>query len=165
MNLYTISRGLTEAESLLEEAQEQGLSQEELDRLFATLNALSLEKNEKLGQLGRLILNLESDAAAVKAEEMRLAEKRKRIEARVEILKSWLGRFVGYGQKWSDGVLSYSWRKSKAVEVVDESALPADYMTKKVTFTPDKKAIKEAIEKGQEVAGARVVERDNLQIK
>jgi len=62
--------------------------------------------------------------------------------------------------------LKFSTRKSKQVEVnIDPNDLPKEFKTVKVTETPDKNAIKKAIEQGQEVTGCRIVENINLQIK
>ena len=47
----------------------------------------------------------------------------------------------------------------------DEKALPADFVVETVTTKPDKTAIKKAIQSGQEVSGASLVENRNLQIK
>lgn len=65
----------------------------------------------------------------------------------------------------SDGLFKASFRKSTAVSVFDESQIPAEFMREKISYTPDKTAIKKAIESGQEVAGAKIEERQNLQIK
>ena len=46
-----------------------------------------------------------------------------------------------------------------------EKALPADFVVETVTTKPDKTAIKKAIQSGQEVSGASLVENRNLQIK
>ena len=56
-------------------------------------------------------------------------------------------------------------RKSTHVQIDDEGALPPDFVTTTVTTKPDKTAIKKAIQAGQAVAGAVLVENQNLQIK
>ena len=52
-----------------------------------------------------------------------------------------------------------------AAQIDDEGALPSDFVTTTVTTKPDKTAIKKAIQAGQAVAGAVLVENQNLQIK
>ena len=52
-----------------------------------------------------------------------------------------------------------------AAQIDDEGALPPDFVTTTVTTKPDKTAIKKAIQAGQAVAGAVLVENQNLQIK
>ena len=58
-----------------------------------------------------------------------------------------------------------SFRKSIQVQIDDEAALPADYVTTTVTTKPDKTAIKKAIQAGEDVTGASLVENRNIQIK
>ncbi|OSI16537.1 hypothetical protein BWD09_07180 [Neisseria dentiae] len=65
----------------------------------------------------------------------------------------------------SDGLFKASFRKSTAVAVFDEAQIPAEFMREKISYTPDKTAIKKAIESGREVAGAKLETRQNLQIK
>jgi hypothetical protein len=59
----------------------------------------------------------------------------------------------------------FSIRRSEAVEVDLLEALPANYVTEKTTKSADKIAIKEAIKRGENITGARVIENFNLQIK
>lgn len=63
------------------------------------------------------------------------------------------------------GLTTITTRKSKAVEVEDINSLPNEYKTIKVTEAADKKAIKEAIERGTEIKGCSIVENKNLRIK
>ena len=48
---------------------------------------------------------------------------------------------------------------------IDEKALPADFVVETVTTKPDKTAIKKAIQAGEDVTGASLVENRNIQIK
>ena len=65
-----------------------------------------------------------------------------------------------------DGVQSViSFRRSEQTVIDNESELPAEYIVTKITTVPDKTKIKNAIKAGQEVAGARLVEKRNIQIK
>lgn len=58
-----------------------------------------------------------------------------------------------------------SFRRSAAVTVFDEAALPAEYVAEKISKTPDKAAIKAAIKSGIEVPGAALVDNLSVQIK
>ena len=62
-------------------------------------------------------------------------------------------------------VTKIGFRKSTQVQIDDEGALPPDFVTTTVTTKPDKTAIKKAIQAGQAIAGAVLVENQNLQIK
>jgi len=81
-------------------------------------------------------------------------------------LKNNLLNAVNLFGNFEAGFLKFSTRKSKQVEVnIDPNDLPKEFKTVKVTETPDKNAIKKAIEQGQDVTGCRIVENINLQIK
>lgn len=58
-----------------------------------------------------------------------------------------------------------SFRKSESTVIDDEALLPREYVVEKVTYSPDKAAIKAAIKAGQEVPGARIETKRNIQIK
>lgn len=58
-----------------------------------------------------------------------------------------------------------SYRKSEAVEITNENALPKEFIKEKITTAPDKTAIKEALKNWQEVPWASIITKQNLQIK
>ena len=60
--------------------------------------------------------------------------------------------------------LKVNFRKSESVEV-NEEIIDKKWCREKITYTPDKKAIKEAIEQGVEVVGASISYNQNLTIK
>jgi hypothetical protein len=61
--------------------------------------------------------------------------------------------------------LKISFRKSESVEIDNEAEIPAQFLKEKIAYTIDKTAIKEAIKKGEVVAGARLQVNQNIQIK
>ena len=61
--------------------------------------------------------------------------------------------------------MKVSLRKSVQTIIDDVDALPKQYKTVKVETTPDKTAIKKAIQEGEIVEGAHLEEKNNLQIK
>jgi hypothetical protein len=58
-----------------------------------------------------------------------------------------------------------SLRRSESVEVDIVEALPSEFINIKNVVTADKVAIKEAIKRGENITGARLIENFNLQIK
>jgi hypothetical protein len=71
-----------------------------------------------------------------------------------------------YGiEKVTSPTLNLSFRKSESVEVDLVEALSNDFKITKTTVTADKTAIKKAIKQGENITGARLVEKLNLQIK
>ncbi|MEA5416461.1 siphovirus Gp157 family protein [Synechococcus sp. BA-132 BA5] len=55
-------------------------------------------------------------------------------------------------------------RKSQAVEIDDEDALPSEWLALKTTSQPDKAAIKEALKAGQLIPGAQLISRRSWRI-
>ena len=131
------------------------------------LDALETERNAKLEGVALYIKSLEAEAEAMKAEEKALAERRAVREKKAERLRRYLAdstQALG-DTKLETPRVSLSFRKSEAVVIEDQAALPVEYIKVKMTETPDKTAIKKAIKSGATVEGAALVENKNLQIK
>ena len=128
------------------------------------LNELQMEKQDKIESVALWIKNLSADAIAYKAEKDAFAEREKAALKKIESLKNWLS-WALEGQKFSTWRCAVTFRKSEAVEIEDETLLPPELKTEKITYSPNKTAIKEAIKAGNEVAGCKLVERMNPTIK
>jgi hypothetical protein len=61
--------------------------------------------------------------------------------------------------------MKVSLRKSVQTIIDDLDQVPKQYKTVKVETTPDKTAIKKAIQEGEIIKGAHLEEKNNLQIK
>ena len=137
-----------------------------------TMDITSLEEiNDELGNkienVALYIKDITAFAESIKAEEQNLAQRRKSLENKAIHLKGYLTSCMEMvGQtKFETAKVKLSFRNSKAVEITNETMLPSRYYAEKRTYVPDKVAIKEAIEEGDDVPGAELVERRNLQIK
>lgn len=128
------------------------------------LNALFMEKNQKIENIALWIKNLQADALAYKAEKDAFAARQKAAESKVESLKAYLVSALD-GQKFSTAKCAVSFRKSEAVQVDDVNSIPAEWIRTKTTIEPDKTAIKAAIKAGQEITGCKLVETTNISIK
>jgi hypothetical protein len=153
-NLYEIDQAILECVDF-----ETGeiIDQERLDGLM-------MERSLKIESVALWVKNLESDAAAYKAEKDAFAAREKQASEKAKKLKEWLA-MVCEGQKFSTAKCAVSFRSSVAVEVADGVTIPDQYMRTKVTTEPDKKAIKAAIEAGLEIYGCQLVTKLNTQIK
>ena len=131
------------------------------------LEALQLERSEKVENIALYIKNLESDAAQIKEEEKNLKARREAKEKKAERLREYLkSSLLAVGdKKFETAKVALSFRSSKAVVIDNMETLDKAYITETITYSADKKAIKKAIESGAEVAGARIEENQNLQIK
>jgi hypothetical protein len=62
------------------------------------------------------------------------------------------------------GFTKFGTRKSTVTVVGDVNSLPKEYQVRKLTETADKKAIKEALQRGEKIEGCEIVENLNLKI-
>lgn len=128
------------------------------------LDALLMEKDQKIENVVCWIKNLMSDADAIKAEKEALAEREAKCRKKAEDLKNWISKILE-GQKFSTAKCFVSFRKSTKLEIVDAEIIPKEFMVEHVTTKPDANAIKERLKNGQEVSGCVLVENNNIQIK
>lgn len=127
------------------------------------LNALLMERNVKLENVGLWIKNLESDALAIKAERDALSKRMKSLENKAQSLRNWLSYALG-GERFETARLKVTFKPSTTTEV-DEALLPKKWSTKTITYKPDKIAIKAALLAGKKIKGAHLEEHQNIQIK
>ncbi len=122
MKLYEIN---AEIEALLEQLEpdpETGEVPADEDEIITRLKTLALKREDILEYLAKLALEARATAAAMKAEEKRLHERRQRMEHRQERLISILDRECD-GQKTDLGVATLCYRKSSRVEITDTSGV------------------------------------------
>ena len=165
MSLYEIDtriKGIID--SIYDAADENG---EVGDIDLTELQELQEAREVKLENIALYAKNLDAEASAIKDEEKILAERRKRLEAKSERLKGILinamkedGNKKMFSPRY-EAVL----RDSKKTEILDIDKIPEDYIVIKTEKSPDKKAIKEAIEAGQAIEGAAVVINTTITIK
>ena len=127
-------------------------------------DALQLERTDKLENVALWYKNLLSEAAAFKAEKDAFAEKQKRAEAKAESLKKYLDSAL-HGSKFDTTKVNISYRKSTSVEVIDQEAIPEQYLRTVTTVSPDKTEIAKALKVGEIVEGVTLKETNNIQIK
>lgn len=162
MTLYEIRRAVEKAvNSIYADAElNEGIIPEDA---IEKLNKLRVKFTEKVGNIACLIKSQEALAAAIKAEEQELALRRKTLEKRSKWLKDYLSTVVT--DKLETARAKISFRKSESVIIRDEEKLPKKYIVEKITYTPNKVMIKDAIKFGEVVDGAELVINRNIQIK
>ena len=155
MNLYEIDKAISECVD-----HETG---EIID--FERLEELQIERNTKIENVALWIKNLNADLLALKAEKDNFAEREKQTKSKIESLKNWLAGALNNNPLTTSKV-AVTFRKSEAVEIINEDALPKKYLRKRITIEPNKTAIKDAIKNGNlKVKGAELVIKQNIQIK
>ena len=128
------------------------------------LEALQMERGRKIENVALWVKNLKADLSAYKAEKEAFAEREKQAKAKIESLSKWLTTALN-GQKFSTSKVVVSFRNSEAVEIVDEAAIPKEYIRQKIETAPDKAAIKEALKHNLDVPGASLIQNQNISIK
>ena len=131
--------------------------------LEATLEITEAERLTKGEGYVYVIKQLRSQSDMIKSEVKRLQELAKRYENSAQILADTLLQSVVAHGQIKTALVTISSRKSKAVSITDESLLKAEFM--RIKTEPNKTAIKEALEAGQEVQGALIVENYSLNIR
>jgi hypothetical protein len=158
MNLYNIK---SEYLAISHELTEGELTPELEQALIITQENLQ----EKAINYGYVIKNFESEVDIIEEEIKRLnALKKARINA-VDKLKNNISDAMQlFGiMEVKAPTFKMNFRKSESVEIYD--GLSQEYITEKVSYQPDKIAIKNAIKEGRTVNGAALVTNFNLQIK
>lgn len=154
--LYDIVREIEDFEYEIDEKTGEILNANQLD-------ALELERDNKIEQLCLYVKNLKSDAAAYKAEKDGFAKKQKAAENKAESIKNYIA-YILAGDKFKTDRVTVSYRKSEQVECLDMSLVDDDYLRFKEPEL-DKTKIKKALKEGIKVGGCMLVERQNMNIK
>lgn len=165
MNAPTLYGITAELNAIL--AQLEELGGEITPELEQALAITEEQFTAKAEDYGHAILNLKAMATAAKAEKDRLANLQKFYENAQKRLTDALSTAmqVFSQDKVENATMRLSLRHSTATEVDDLDQLPSEYKTTKVEVVADKTAIKKAIQQGEDVPGAHLVENVSLQIK
>ena len=160
MNLYEITREAQELAFLLE-------TDELTPELEAALIINQDQLQVKAGNYAKVIANIQSDSDSIEAEIKRLKAMKDTKDRSISRLKEALrdAMLVSGIDKIESSLFKLSLRRSEAVEVDVVEALPNAFQNVKNVVTADKVAIKEAIKRGENVTGARLIENFNIQIK
>lgn len=165
MNAPTLYGITAELNAILAQLEELGGEiTPELEQALAINEEQFVAKAE---DYGHAILNLKAMATAAKAEKDRLAALQKFYENAQKRLTDALSTAMQvFGQdKVENATMRLSLRHATATEVDDLDQVPQEYKTTKVEVVADKTAIKKAIQSGEAVPGAHLVENVSLQIK
>lgn len=153
---------LTQAAADLQQLLEDGVIDEQI--FNDTLEAMLID--EKVDSVCKVIRNLEAQAAAIKEEEKRLADKRKVAENGVKRLKNSLLELAMTmkDRKVKGTLFTVSVGTSKSVEIFNEEWIPESYLIPQPPAI-DKKSIGEAIKAGTVIPGAQLKVSEWVRIK
>lgn len=159
MNIYEITQQALYLMQLLEsdEIDEQTVSD--------TLEAIGTD--EKIDSYCKIIRSYEDDIMSIDSEIARLTARKDMAKKNIDRMKTALDGFMQAIKKDKEKTkfFTVSYRPSEAVEVLDESLIPTEYIKVKTTTSPDKTAIKRVLSSGGTVSGCILKKKRNLQIK
>ena len=160
MTLYDIDAQIAALDGA---AEDDMLIDEETGELISVsqaLDALRMERDEKIENVACWVKNLSAEADAIREEENRLVKRRKAAETKAANLKSWLlaamTREDGTTDKLKTGRVMVSVKRNPPSTVVDDALLPSTYKVAKITYQANKDLIKRELLSGGEVPGAHL---------
>jgi hypothetical protein len=164
MNVYECTALIEQIDALA--AQNDGvLTEEQMEQIVKA----QTQSIQQLGKLCGFMKHLEHGIDACKAEEARIANMRKVASNRLASVKKWLMPYIEKEGKRTVGTFTLSTRKSESVELAENFAElhkeDGTLLTTKTVVTPNKANIKAALKDGAKIEGARLVQRNSLQLK
>lgn len=161
MKLYEINQNYKNLLDLIEN------DEVDADVLQNALDSVKADITSKCENIGALIKNTIADIEALKAEEERLAMRRKGLENKVKALKDYTLNCLNISKvkKIQGKLFTFAVRESKAVNVTNIEKLDNKYIVTKTVESVDKKTLLADLKDGAEVAGAEIQVNKNLTIK
>lgn len=140
------------------------------DEVFQdTLDSIDFQADlEKcIDYFAKLKANADADVIAFKNAKDEFAEKEKRAKAKSDRFKEIINNAMrmSNAKKIETELFTISTRDTKVVKIIDETKIPLEFMNEKITYTPMKKELKQAIESGQVIEGAELGYNESVVIK
>lgn len=129
---------------------------------FEAFEKLKLDLDTKIKNIALWIINLRSDAEQLEEQEKKFRDRKTAAKNKAEYLKNLLDGFLS-GEKRSFPEVVISYRKSEQVTVDDDAKLEDRFLRIKTEI--DKTALKDALKRGENIEGARLEVKNNIQIK
>ena len=130
------------------------------------LDALMVERDEKIESVALAIKNIKAEGDAIAAEIKTLTDRKRVLDNKAESIKSYLKRQLD-GEKFSSPRVAVSYRNASSVKI-DELKFwdnhPADAFVRR-TEEPNKKAISDALKNGVNIPGASLETNTSIIIK
>ena len=141
---------------------------------FESLDALLLERDQKIESVILYRKDISAERAALKAEIATLTAREKRLAKTEEGLDGYITNALS-GQKFSTAKCEASFRPSEAADINQEDVdkfiewakktSNMELINHKETDTPNKVAIKKMLKEGEEIPYCRLVKKQNITIK
>lgn len=136
---------------------------------FEEFERLVMERGKKIENCALAYKNYIAESKALKEEADALLKRAKTCENKAESFKNFCG-YVLRGEKFETPKVQIRYRASSSVSIEDDAkfvdwaeANNEDLLTYKVSI--NKTAVKEALKNGEDIPGASILEKQNIQIK
>ena len=161
MKLYELTQNY---QNLLELLDDETIPQ---DAITEALNGLEGEFDLKAENIVKLMKSMDADVTGLKAEEKRLADRRKALENRSSNLKQYLSdsmRAIGK-EKIKGSVFTLAFQKNPpSAYISDITLIPTEYFVEQEPML-DKKALLLGLKSGFQIFGAEIKQESSLRIK
>ena len=173
MKLYEIDVEIMALLDQLEPDPETGEvpSPEEEEAIIAQINALAMKREDILRYLAKLALNYRAEAAALKAEEDRLKQRRDALSRKEDSVLMIIDRECD-GVTTDLGVATMSYRRTSRIVVADEAKVVRwlkRHKYKDAVKVPAptvyKTEVRKLLSAGQKIPGCKVVEDRSYSLK
>lgn len=166
MNLYELTQEQAALVAMIDEHTDQETG--ELGSEYAAaLDASEAATAAKLEAVEAYRRGIRAEAAAFKAEEERLAKRRKALENRDDSLGKYIASCLTLAglDHLKAGTFDFKMQASAASVLLlcEAEELPAEY--RKVSYTADKKAIGDALKRGEELEFASLTRSQSLRVR
>nr|DAW30965.1 MAG TPA: resistance protein [Caudoviricetes sp.] len=161
MKLYELTQNYLNLQELLENPEIPA------EMIETALNEVGGQIEDKAENIAKLIKTLEADVSGFKAEEKRLADRRKSLENRVTGLKNYIDNSmkVTGKNKFKGQLFSFSIQKNPpSLNVEDEKLIPEEYWIEQAPVL-DKKTLLAALKSGEEIPGVSIKQTESLRIR
>lgn len=135
----------------------------------SALDALMMERTEKIEGVCLAVKNLTAEAGAIKAEEDNLKKRREALEKKIDGYMGWLNATLD-GDKFETAKVAVGYRKSEQTEITDAEKFwkwakrHKDFIRQKDPEA-DKAKIKAAIKAGETIPGAEIVQKKTMNVR
>lgn len=140
---------------------QENVTDDDLQRVFGQIA-------EKASNIAQYVAVLDGQVDIFKAEEKRLSERRKAIENHQKRIKEYIKlNMESLGIDSLDaGTFKITLANNpEALEISDESAIPAEYIITETKQYPDNARIKSDLKAGKEISGARLTRGRSVRIR
>lgn len=155
---------LYELEGFYAQLQEMELDDETFND---TLDSIDFQKDleRNIEYFVKLWKNAISDAESFKQAKQEFSEKEKNAKAKAEKYKEVIERALKMSdkKKVEAGLFTVSLRKSKQVDILDETKIPLEFM--KLEYKPIKPELTKHLKAGEVIEGVTLIEKESLQVK